>query len=111
MNLVELDRALRQLRLSGMAAVYTKGTVIGHQIAAEEINAAGGLLGGRKIEYVIRDDKLKPGIAVEEFRRMVTRDQVDFVMGVISSGVALAVSEVAKEMRATTTSSASTPTA
>ena len=85
--------------LSGMAAVYTKGTVIGHQIAAEEINAAGGLLGGRKIEYVIRDDKLKPGIAVEEFRRMVTRDQVDFVMGVISSGVALAVSEVAKEMK------------
>ncbi|WP_395715131.1 ABC transporter substrate-binding protein [Reyranella sp.] len=85
--------------LSGMAAVYTKGTVIGHQIAAEEINAAGGLLGGRKIEYVIRDDKLKPGIAVEEFRRMVTRDQTDFVMGVISSGVALAVSEVAKEMK------------
>src|SRR5215510_982788 len=85
--------------LSGLAAVYTKGTVVGHQIAAEEINASGGLLSGRKIEYVIRDDKLKPGIAVEEFRRMVTRDQVDFVMGVISSGVALAVSEVAKEMK------------
>src|SRR5438105_7442315 len=85
--------------LSGLAAVYTKGTVIGHEIAAEEINAAGGLLGGRKIEYVIRDDKLKPGVAVDEFRRMVTRDQVDFVMGVISSGVALAVSEVAKEMK------------
>ena len=85
--------------LSGLAAVYTKGTVVGHQIAAEEINASGGLLSGRKIEYVIRDDKLKPGIAVEEFRRMVTRDQVDFVMGVISSGVALAVSEVAKETK------------
>ena len=85
--------------LSGLAAVYTKGTVVGHQIAAEEINANGGLLGGRKIEYVTRDDKLKPGIAVEEFRRMVTRDQVDFVMGVISSGVALAVSEVAKETK------------
>src|SRR6266511_4077288 len=65
--------------LSGLAAVYTKGTVIGHQIAAEEINASGGLLGGRKIEYVVRDDKHKPGIAVDEFRRMVTRDQVDFV--------------------------------
>src|SRR5713101_8497033 len=84
---------------SRLAAVYTKGTVIGHQIAAEEINASGGLLGGRKIEYVIRDDKLKPGVAVEEYRRMVTRDQVDFVMGVISSGVALAVSEVAKETK------------
>ena len=84
--------------LSGLAAVYTQGTVIGHEIAAEEINAKGGIL-GRKIEYVVRDDKLKPGEAVKEFRRMVTRDQVDFVMGVISSGVALAVSEVAKEMK------------
>jgi branched-chain amino acid transport system substrate-binding protein len=84
--------------LSGLAAVYTEGTVVGHQIAAEEINAKGGVL-GRKIEYVVRDDKLKPGEAVKEFRRMVTRDNVDFVMGVISSGVALAVSEVAKEMK------------
>jgi branched-chain amino acid transport system substrate-binding protein len=84
--------------LSGLAAVYTEGTVIGHQIAAEEINAKGGIQ-GRKIEYVVRDDKLKPGEAVKEFRRMVTRDKVDFVMGVISSGVALAVSEVAKEMK------------
>ena len=38
----------------------------------------------RKIEYVVRDDKLKPREAVKEFRRMVTRDKVDFVMGVIS---------------------------
>jgi len=85
--------------LSGLAAVYTQGTVIGHEIAAEEINAKGGVL-GRQIEFVTRDDKLKPGIAVKEFRRMVTRDKVDFVMGVISSGVALAVSQVAKEMQA-----------
>ncbi len=85
--------------LSGLAAVYTKGTVIGHEIAAEEINAAGGVLDGRKIKFVTRDNKLKPGIAVKEFRRMVTRDKVDFVMGVISSGVALAVSQVAKEMK------------
>ena len=84
--------------LSGLAAVYTQGTVIGHEIAAEEINAKGGIQ-RRKIEYVVRDDKLKPGEAVKEFRRMVTRDKVDFVMGVISSGVALAVSEVAKEMK------------
>ena len=85
--------------LSGLAAVYTKGTVIGHQIAAEEINAKGGVLDGRKIKFVVRDNKLKPGIAVKEFRRLVTKDKVDFVMGIISSGVALAVSQVAKEMK------------
>ena len=84
--------------LSGLAAVYTKGTIIGHEIAADEINAKGGVL-GRNIEFVTRDNKLKPGIAVKEFRRMVTRDKVDFVMGIISSGVALAVSQVAKEMK------------
>ncbi len=84
--------------LSGLAAVYTKGTVIGHEIAAEEINAKGGVL-GRKIKFVTRDNKLKPGIAVKEFRRLVTKDKVDFVMGIISSGVALAVSQVAKEMK------------
>ena len=54
--------------LSGLAAVYTKGTVIGHEIAADEINAKGGVL-GKKIEFVTRDNKLKPGIAVKEFRR------------------------------------------
>ena len=85
--------------LSGMAAMVMEGIVYAHEIAAEEINAKGGLLGGRKIEYVVRDDRLKPGEAVKEFRRMVTRDKVDFVMGVNSSDVALAVSEVAKEMK------------
>lgn len=85
--------------LSGMAAVVTEGTVYAHEMAREEINANGGLLGGRKLEYVLRDDKLKPGEAVQEFRRLVTQDKVDFVMGVISSSVALAVSEVAKEMQ------------
>ncbi|MCZ6872909.1 MAG: ABC transporter substrate-binding protein [bacterium] len=84
--------------LSGLAAVYTKGTVIGHEIAAEEINAKGGV-SGHQIKFVVRDNKLKPGIAVKEFRRMVTRDKVDFVMGIISSGVALAVSQVSKEMK------------
>src|SRR5262245_19830636 len=86
-------------RLSGMAAVVTEGTVYAHQLPAEEMNTKGALLDRRKIEYVKRDDKLKRGEAVKEFRRMVTRVKVDFVMGVISSWVALAVSEVAKEMK------------
>ena len=60
--------------------------------------AKGGVL-GRKIKFVVRDNKLKPGIAVKEFRRLVTKDRVEFVMGIISSGVALAVSQVAKEMK------------
>ena len=85
--------------LSGLAAVYTKGTVIGHQIAAEEINAKGGVLDGRKIKFVVRDNKLKPGIAVKEFRRLVTKDKVDFV--ILDDAVALEAlaRQVGKEMK------------
>jgi branched-chain amino acid transport system substrate-binding protein len=85
--------------LRGLAGAYSRGIIIGHNIAAEEINARGGILGGRKIQYVIRDTRLKPEVAIQEFRRLVLQDQVDFVMGVISSRVALAVSQVAKEMQ------------
>ena len=84
--------------LSGLASVYTRGTIAGHEIAAEEINRKGGLLGGRKLEFVTRDNKLKPSVAVNEFRRLVTQDNVALVMGVISSKVALAVSQMAREM-------------
>src|SRR5262245_65286680 len=69
--------------LSGVAAPYTEGTVYAHEIAAEEINAKGGLLGGRKIEYVVRDDKLKTGEEVNEFCSMVTGEQGGVVMGVM----------------------------
>jgi branched-chain amino acid transport system substrate-binding protein len=83
---------------SGLTVVSPRDTVLGHEIAAEEINTQGGVL-GRKIVYVVRDDRLQPGEAVKEFRRLISREQVDFVMGGLSSDVALAVSQVAKEMQ------------
>ena len=39
--------------------VSPRDTVLGHEIAAEEINTQGGVL-GRKIVYVVRDDRLQP---------------------------------------------------
>jgi branched-chain amino acid transport system substrate-binding protein len=83
---------------SGLTTISPRDTVVGHEIAAEEINAQGGVL-GRKIVYVVRDDRLQPAAAVKEFRRLITREQVDVVMGVLSNDVAFAVSQVAREMR------------
>ncbi len=82
--------------LSSIAAVYTQGAVKGHNLAVSEINAAGGVL-GRPIELVVRETNLSPVVAVREAQSLVLQEDVDFLLGTISSGVAQAVSEFAKE--------------
>jgi branched-chain amino acid transport system substrate-binding protein len=82
--------------LGGAAAPYTKPAVSGHEMAVEEINAKGGVL-GRKLQLVVRDDQSKPDVGVREARDLILKEKVNFLTGIIHSGVALAVSEVAKE--------------
>jgi branched-chain amino acid transport system substrate-binding protein len=64
------------------------------EMAVEEINASGGVL-GRKLEAVFGDTKLKPEVAVELADRFVNEDKVDFLIGPTSSGVAMALSDAA----------------
>jgi branched-chain amino acid transport system substrate-binding protein len=83
---------------SGLATVYTFPYKEGLLMAAKEINDAGGVL-GRPIEFVFRDDKLKPDEAVKAARELVGQEKVDFLAGCISSGVGLAISAYAKEAK------------
>ena len=83
---------------SGLATVYTFPYREGLLMAAKEINDAGGVL-GRPIEFVFRDDKLKPDEAVKAARELVSQEKVDFLAGCISSGVGLAISAYAKDTR------------
>jgi branched-chain amino acid transport system substrate-binding protein len=62
--------------LSGPAAFGGQSTLIGAQIAAQEINAAGGLLGGRKIEIVAADSRGIPAESVSAYRKVVTQNKV-----------------------------------
>jgi branched-chain amino acid transport system substrate-binding protein len=82
--------------LGGPAAIYTKPTIAGHELARDEINARGGVL-GRPLKFIYRDTKVKPDVAVREARSLVLKDKVDFLMGGLSSAVGLAMSEVALE--------------
>ena len=43
------------------------------QLAADQINAAGGVMGGRPLEFVFRDDGSTPGDAVRVADMMITR--------------------------------------
>ena len=82
--------------LGGLAAVYTKPAVEGMKMAVDEINARGGVL-DRPLKLIVRDTKLKPDVAVREARSLILKEDVDFLAGTISSAVALAISEVAKQ--------------
>ncbi|HET7764617.1 MAG TPA: ABC transporter substrate-binding protein [Burkholderiales bacterium] len=70
----------------------------GWQLALEEVNAAGGVL-GRRIEIVSRDDSGNPGDAVRVADELLTREKAAFLMGTFASNVGLAVSDLAKQRK------------
>ena len=70
----------------------------GMELAVEQINAEGGVL-GRPIELVIRDDNANPGDAVRAAQALVTRDGVDVLAGTFLSHIGLAVSDFAKQKK------------
>ena len=82
--------------LSGPTAVYGEPILKGAQMAVQEINAAGGVL-GKKLELLPRDSKANADEAVRLSRELIIKDGVDFLAGTLTSAEAPAVSTVAKE--------------
>ena len=82
--------------LTGGGAVYGVPAMVGHQLAIEELNAKGGIM-GRKIESIERDDKMNPSAASSTMKELITKDKVDIVLGGLASSVGLAMSEVSKQ--------------
>jgi branched-chain amino acid transport system substrate-binding protein len=85
--------------LSGPAAVLGAGSLKGHTLAAEEINAEGGLLGKRKIETITADEAAGTDANVKEVRRMKLQASIDFFSGVISAGDTVALGPVIEELK------------
>lgn len=66
------------------------------QLAMEEINARGGIL-GKKLECIWGDTESKPEVGVSVYERFITRDKVDVVIGGLHSSVAIAMMEAASK--------------
>jgi branched-chain amino acid transport system substrate-binding protein len=79
---------------TGPAAIFCKEALNGFKLALEEINKE-GVLGG-VIEYTTRDSKFKVDIGLSMAKELVMRENVDVLVGIISSGVAMAVSDYAR---------------
>src|SRR3989475_5087798 len=81
---------------SGIGAPFTGPYKQAVEMAAEEINAKGGVL-GRKVEVVFRDDKGQPPEAVKHSQELVASEKVALIAGTFLSNVGLAVSDWAKQ--------------
>jgi len=84
--------------MSGAFSTYGEFAKNGIELATEEINAAGGIL-GKKVEYILEDSTGKPNVAIQALRKLVFQDQVDLLMGLDSSGVARGVAPVVPELK------------
>lgn len=61
------------------------------------ISQRGGKVGGREVEYVVLDDESEPAKGAENANKLVARDKVDFLIGTVHSGVAMAMVKVATD--------------
>ena len=82
--------------ITGVGETY--GTVAAHakQMAADEINAAGGI-NGRKLELVIEDSKCNAQDAITAFRKLTDVDGVKIILGTSCSGAMLGAAPLAEE--------------
>jgi branched-chain amino acid transport system substrate-binding protein len=87
---------------TGPAAVLGEPMYKGNVLAAEEINAQGGLLGKRKIEIIKADEAAGTDANVKELRRLKLQEKIDLFMGITSSGNTPALGPVAEELKVLT---------
>src|SRR5215471_12277082 len=87
---------------TGPAAVLGEPMYKGQMLAAEEINANGGLLGKRKIEVLKADEAAGVDGNVKELRRLKLQEKIDFFCGITSSGNTPALGPVAEELKVLT---------
>jgi len=83
--------------LTGTYAAPGKNELIGCQLAVEQINAKGGIL-GRPVELVVEDSTSgDAGAAVQKARKLIEGDKVEFLLGNVNSALALAMAQVSNE--------------
>ena len=79
-------------------ADFTQPYKKGWQMAVEEVNAAGGVI-GRPLEIIARDDGGKPGNAVKIAEELTTKENVDFLAGTFFSHIGVAVTNYSKQRK------------
>jgi branched-chain amino acid transport system substrate-binding protein len=83
--------------LTGTYAAAGKNEVLGCQLAVDQLNAKNGIL-GRKVEMLTEDSTSgDAGTAVQKARKLIERDNVNFLVGNVNSALSQAMAQVSNE--------------
>jgi branched-chain amino acid transport system substrate-binding protein len=80
--------------LTGADSEFGKAQQEGYDVALDEINKAGGIL-GKQVKLVYLDDQSKPAEAAKDVDQLVSQQNAQAILGPYSSGSALAVAKKA----------------
>jgi branched-chain amino acid transport system substrate-binding protein len=94
--------------LTGDGASFGQSSLEGSQLAIEEVNRAGGVLGGRQIRLLVEDDQSKPDEASNAVTKLISTDKVIAVLGEVASRRSLAAAPVAQRYQVPMITPAST---
>src|SRR5665213_3627319 len=84
--------------LTGVYAAPAGNEVMGAKLAIEQMNAKGGIL-GRQVELLVEDSANDVGTGVQKARKLIERDNVNFIIGDVNSGIAAAIAQVTAEKK------------
>lgn len=85
--------------LSGQSAKAGEAISRGLAIAIDEINAKGGVLGGRQLELVRRDDEANPAKGQMAARELIFKEKVAVLFGGLDTPVSLAIIKIANDQK------------
>jgi branched-chain amino acid transport system substrate-binding protein len=84
--------------LTGVYAAPAGNEVMGAKLAIDHINAKGGIF-SRQVELLVEDSANDVGTGVQKARKLIERDQVNFIIGDVNSGIAAAIAQVTSEKK------------
>ena len=79
--------------ITGPMALEAQEMLVATQIAVEDVNAAGGVL-GRKVEMVVRDSEFKPEVAKRKATELIEVEKAPFLVGALVGFEGIAMAEV-----------------
>lgn len=94
--------------LTGDGASFGQSSREGTEMAVDEVNAAGGVLGGRRLRLLVEDNQSRPEEASNAVTKLITQDGVVAVLGEVASRRTLAAAPVAQRYRVPLITPAST---
>lgn len=81
--------------LSGGGSTFGTSVLNGVKMAVEEVNAAGGI-NGKQIKLFVEDNKTEPAEAANTTKKLIEQDQVDLIIGAVTSGCTLSSAPIAQ---------------